>query len=59
MITITKEFSTELRETVEDAVEYVISEAVKRGELVSGETAWNVIECLAVAKVAQFEGKVA
>ena len=58
MITISQEFSTELRLTVEDAVEYVISEAVKEGELVSGETCWKVLECLAQAKQAEFQGLV-
>jgi len=58
MITISQEFSTELRLTVEDAVEYVISEAAKGGELVSGETTWKVLECLAQAKQAEFQGLV-
>ena len=58
MITISHEFNTELRLTVEDAVEYVISEAAKEGELVSGETAWKMLECLAQAKQAEFQGLV-
>ena len=56
MITISQEFNTELRMTVEDAVEYVITEAAKQGELVSGETAWKMLECLAQAKQAEFAG---
>ena len=56
MITISNEFNTELRLTVEDAVQYVISEAAKEGELVSGETAWKMIGCLAAAKEAEFAG---
>ena len=56
MITISQEFNTELRLTVEDAVEYVINEAAKEGELVSGETAWKMISCLAAAKEAEFAG---
>ena len=59
MITISHEFNTELRLTVEDAVEYVISEAAKEGELVSGETCWKMLECLAQAKQAEFQGLVA
>lgn len=56
MITISREFNKELTETIEDMVEYTISEAAKRGELVSGETAWKMISCLAAAKEAEFAG---
>lgn len=59
MITISNEFNTELRLAVEDAVEFVISEAAKEGELVSGETAWKMLECLAQAKQAEFQGLLA
>ncbi len=56
MVTVSQEFSTDLRETIEDMVEYCIGEAFKNGELVSGETAWKMIECLALAKQAEFAG---
>ena len=56
MVTISQEFSNELRLTIEDAVEYVITEAAKEGELVSGETCWKMIGCLAAAKEAEFAG---
>ena len=57
-ITISQEFSTELRELIEDSVEYICSEYAKNGELVSGETAYKMIECIALAKQAQFAGLV-
>ena len=57
-ITISHEFVDELQMVVEDAIEYTIAQFVKDGELVSGESAWKVLECLAVAKQAQFRGEV-
>ena len=57
-IQVSHEFNRELRITVEDAVQFVISEAAKEGELVSGETAWKMLECLAQAKQAEFQGLV-
>ena len=57
-VTISQEFSNELREIVEDSVEYIISEYAKNGELVSGETVYKMLECLSVAKQAQFRGEV-
>ena len=59
MITVSHQFSTELRMAVEDAVEFVISEAAKEGELVSGETAYKMLECIASAKQAEFQGLLA
>ena len=58
-IQVSHEFNRELRLTVEDAVQFVISEAAKEGELVSGETAWKMLECLAQAKQSEFQGLVA
>ena len=57
-VTISHAFSTDLRETIEDAVAYVINEAAEQGELVSGETAWKVVSAIALAKEAQFAGLV-
>ena len=57
-ITISPEFVSELRETIEDSVEYTIREFVSNGELISGETAWKVIEVLAIAKQAEFRGEI-
>ena len=57
-ITLSHEFVDELQMVVEDAIEYTIREFAKDGELVSGETAWKVLEALAVAKQAQFQGLV-
>ena len=44
---------TELRELVEDSVQYFCD-----NEQVSGELAWTVLECLAVAKQAELKGLV-
>ena len=57
-ITISQEFNTELRELIEDSVEYIIAEYAKNGELYSGETVYKILECLAIAKQAQFRGEV-
>ena len=57
-ITLSHEFVDELQMVVEDAIEYTIREFYKNGELVSGETAYKVLEALAIAKQAQFRGEV-
>ena len=46
--------ATELRELLEDTIEYFCD-----NEQVSGETAWAITECLAIAKQAQLRGEVA
>ena len=48
---ITKEQAHELRELIEDTVEYYCDQ-----NMISGETAWTVVECIATAKVAQLQG---
>ena len=48
---ISKEQLQALRELVEDTVEYYCDE-----NMISGETAWTCVECLAVAKVAEIQG---
>ena len=58
MATISFQASTELREVVEDTIEYFCDESAKNGEFISGETAWAMIECLAQAKQAQLKGLV-
>ena len=55
-ITISREFVNELQEVVEDSIEFTIREFASQGELVSGESAWKVLEALAVAKQAEFQG---
>ena len=50
---ISKEQSTALKEVVEDAVEYICD-----SELLSGETAWTVVECIAIAKQEQLKGNI-
>ncbi len=51
---ISKEALTELREVLEDTVEYACDK-----ERISGELAWTVVETLATAKLAQLKGLVA
>ena len=53
MATVTKNQAQELRELIEDTVEYFCDQ-----EMISGETAWTMVECLAVAKQAQIRGEV-
>ena len=55
-ITLSHEFVNELQDVIEDAIEYTIREYASQGELISGESAWKVIEALAVAKQAEFQG---
>ena len=55
-ITISSEFVNELQDVIEDAVEYTIREYASHGELISGESAYKIIEALALAKQAQFQG---
>ena len=43
----------ELRELLEDTLEYYCDE-----NMVSGEVAWTVVECMAIAKLAQLQGAV-
>ena len=51
---ISKEQLTELRELVEDTVEYFCDQ-----NMVSGQTAWTCVECLGTAKIAELEGLLA
>lgn len=54
MMSVSRAQVRELRELLEDALEYYCDE-----NLVSGEVAWTIVECMAVAKVAQLQGAVA
>ena len=56
MITVSREFATELNECVEDVIEYTIREYAEQGQLISGETAWKIISSYAEAKIAQMNG---
>ena len=55
-ITVSREFATELNETIEDCIQYTINEYAQQGELISGETAWKIISCYAEAKLAEYSG---
>ena len=50
---LTKEQAQELKEVIEDSVEYFCD-----NELLSGELAWKVVEALSIAKQAEFRGEV-
>jgi hypothetical protein len=51
---ISREKAQELRELLEDTIEYFCDQ-----QQVSGELAWTITECLAVAKQAEFKGLIA
>ena len=51
MTTISRKSASELRELIEDTIEYFCDE-----EKISGETAWKMVECLAIVKQAQMQG---
>jgi hypothetical protein len=50
---ISREQLQELTEVIEDTVEYACDK-----EMISGQKAWAIIECLAVAKQAEIAGLV-
>ena len=52
-IVLSQQDADDLRELIEDTVQYYCSD-----RLVAGETVYKVVECLAVAKQAQFAGLV-
>ena len=51
--TINREIHNELKEIIEDSVEYFCDE-----HMVSGELTWVIIQTLAEAKIAQMRGEV-
>jgi hypothetical protein len=51
---ISREQLHELRCVIEDTVEYACDQ-----QMLSGELAWTVIECLATAKIAELKGELA
>ena len=55
---LTRETHDNIVGAVEDAIAFAIDEARKEGELISGECAWNIVMCRAIAKVSEFEGLV-
>ena len=57
-VTVQPEAVTILRELLEDSVAHWCEGEFMNGTPVSGETAWKIIECLAVAKQAQFKGEI-
>ena len=55
---VSPEFVHELLTSVEDTIQYVLSEFMENGELYSGETSWKVLEVLAIAKQCEFRGEI-
>ena len=51
---ISREQLDELTSVIEDTVEYACDQ-----QTMSGELAWTIIECLAVAKIAELKGELA
>lgn len=51
---ITKQQLADVREIIEDSVEYYCDQ-----EMISGELVWTVIECLSTAKIAEIKGLLA
>ena len=51
---ISREKAQELRELLEDTIEYFCDK-----EQASGELAWTVVECLATTKLAELNGELA
>ena len=54
LMEISREKAQELRELLEDTIEYFCDQ-----QQVSGEVAWTITECLAIAKQAELEGLLA
>ena len=51
---ITKQQLQDLRDLMEDSVEFYCDQ-----EMISGELAWTVLECLSTAKLAELNGLLA
>ena len=51
---ITSDHLKDLTELVEDTIEYFCD-----NNQISGELAWTIVECLATAKIAEIQGKLA
>ena len=50
--------STDLSELIEDAVEYMCTQAAAEGTPVAGETLWKLVSCYGITKEAEFQGLV-
>ena len=51
--TISREVMNELKEIIEDSVEYFCD-----SNMISGEVSWTIIQCLCEAKLSQMKGEV-
>ena len=54
LMQISRENEKELRELLEDTIEYFCD-----NNMVSGQVAWTIAECLAIAKQAEINGELA
>ena len=57
MTTITTDLHIEFTEMLDDTVEYICREYSTRGDLVSGETLYKIMECWAAANLAEMSGE--
>ena len=56
MVTISRDSASKLTRMLDDVVEYWVKETIHReGTLVSGETAWKIINSYSLAKEAQID----
>ena len=51
--TIDREIHNEIVEVIEDTIEYACDK-----HMLSGEVVWTIVECLAMAKIAQLKGEI-
>ena len=51
--TIDHEVHKEIVEVIEDTIEYACDK-----HMLSGEVVWTIVECLAMAKIAQLKGEI-
>ncbi len=51
---ISRELSQEIQEVIEDTVQYFCDQHV-----VSGEITWTLVQCQAIAKLAEIKGELA
>ena len=56
MVTVSYQAATDFNEQLEDLVEYFCSEQAKEGQLISGETAYKLMEAFAATKQEEMKG---
>ena len=58
MTKVSYQASVELKELLEDTLEYWCDTKAKEGEFIGGETAWLMVEAVSQAKQAQMAGEI-